>query len=620
MSEYVNVAVAEMRGIPYSQLSPEQKKRIKIDGKRRKKLIDDTMKQVLENNKSAFNDIKELEDKITKIYKSVAKDLISKINNLRAEVEKNGGEWDIKSLGKFNRLNNLLGQIYDELLELGEIEIGNLEKKLIDTYKDQYIRQVYALGQSIPISMSTDAISHKMIRDVISYPYDGAMFSDRVWYDKTQLMKNLKQGLTNSLILGESMGKVADRIEKSIDTARFNSLRLARTEIMRMSYIAESKAMKEHDINKVEYWATIPSERTCSHCGKLHKKVFEHGKEPMLPTHPQCRCTYLPVIEDFNYNPKDEMVELSPDTSYNEFKEVMLDKDKDKGKEPPKVDYTHPLFKKDTIDMILEKNHDGDDIVNIYGEYARITTDQSKKWLKAIQKVESREEFYKLYEKAESSKDFDIQSATLFRNYHKAYEMKDEIFNVSGYKMAITKKEGLDLGNESLSISGELTESEKRSIINYTGSWSSPMNFHFRNKETSTDKDLLDAISNLDRAIEKSVIKEDMMLYRGASANIFSDDLLDLAYDNPKELQGYTIQDLGYMSTSTGYKSKFDADVIMQIKAPKGTKGIWAEPMSTSKGEMEVILKRGTTLEIKDAKLNEDTGILNILLEVVGND
>lgn len=37
-------------------------------------------------------------------------------------------------------------------------------------------------------------------------------------------------------------------------------------------------------------------ERTCEICGTRHKKKYKIDKRPILPFHPNCRCTYLPVI------------------------------------------------------------------------------------------------------------------------------------------------------------------------------------------------------------------------------------------------------------------------------------------------------------------------------------
>ena len=45
---------------------------------------------------------------------------------------------------------------------------------------------------------------------------------------------------------------------------------------------------------------TAKDERTCEVCGTRHEKKYKIDKRPILPFHPNCRCTYLPVINTNN--------------------------------------------------------------------------------------------------------------------------------------------------------------------------------------------------------------------------------------------------------------------------------------------------------------------------------
>lgn len=49
-------------------------------------------------------------------------------------------------------------------------------------------------------------------------------------------------------------------------------------------------------ISKVQILET-DDDRTCEECRKLNKKIFPISNVPLLPIHPQCRGTYLAVIE-----------------------------------------------------------------------------------------------------------------------------------------------------------------------------------------------------------------------------------------------------------------------------------------------------------------------------------
>ena len=68
-----------------------------------------------------------------------------------------------------------------------------------------------------------------------------------------------------------------------------------------MHYLNESafKAYKDGGCEEVEIYAAN-DERTCEICGTKHGKKYKIDKRPILPFHPNCRCTYLPVINTNN--------------------------------------------------------------------------------------------------------------------------------------------------------------------------------------------------------------------------------------------------------------------------------------------------------------------------------
>lgn len=125
------------------------------------------------------------------------------------------------------------------------------------------------------------------------------MFSDRLWQDKERLGRNLRVGLTQSMILGEGIPQITDRINKGIDTARYNAERVARTETKRVTYCAHADVYKDTGVEELRYrCANGGDSRTCQYCRADNGKVFKRGEEPTLPRHPNCRCVYIPVVSD----------------------------------------------------------------------------------------------------------------------------------------------------------------------------------------------------------------------------------------------------------------------------------------------------------------------------------
>lgn len=296
---YINPEVAKMYGIPYSQLTAEQKRILHEDSVRRAKLIKEREEAVLRNNLKAFDDEAKMERVLASIYKDCQKQILADVTETIAKVKKAGGDWSYANQSALTRSRGLFEQITAELNKLGQKEQILFTQGLSNIYTDQFLRQVYELGQSIPVKANFNRLNTALVRKTIDYPWSGAMFSDRLWNDKETLGKNLRVGLTQSMILGESIPQITDRITKNIETARYNAERVARTETKRVTYCAHNDAYEDMGVEELEYrCANGGDHRTCDTCRGDNGTRYQRGKEPTLPRHPNCRCVYIPVVSD----------------------------------------------------------------------------------------------------------------------------------------------------------------------------------------------------------------------------------------------------------------------------------------------------------------------------------
>lgn len=296
---YINKEVAKMYGIPYSELTPEQKKILHEDSVRRAKLIKEREDAVLKNNLKAFEDEAKMEKVLASIYASCQKEILASVLETIAKVQKAGGEWSYANQSALTRSRGLFEQIGEQIKALGQKEQITFRQGLSNIYTDQFLRQVYDLGQSITVKANFNRLNPALIQKTLDYPWSGAMFSDRLWQDKDRLGRNLRVGLTQSMILGEGIPQITDRINKGIDTARYNAERVARTETKRVTYCAHDDVYKDTGVEELRYrCANGGDSRTCQYCRADNGKVFKRGEEPTLPRHPNCRCVYIPVVSD----------------------------------------------------------------------------------------------------------------------------------------------------------------------------------------------------------------------------------------------------------------------------------------------------------------------------------
>lgn len=307
---YVNKEVQAMYGIPLSQLTPKQRKILREDGKRRKKLIDEVQKDFLYNNKKAYEDEAKYEQALAKLYRECQKKILADVTETRAKVEADGGEWSYANQSALTRSKGLFEQINTEITKLGEEEATQLKGFLSEIYTDQFYRTIFTLGQVQGLKGSFNMLNPRLVEATLNYPWSGAMFSDRIWLDKERLGKNLRWGLTQSMILGEGIPEMTKRINNGIETAKYNAERVARTEMKRVCYSSQAQAFAEQGVKEVRYMTAGNGTESniCKVCSAYHDKIFELGKEPTLPIHPNCRCWYVPVVKDtFDDNELNEL-------------------------------------------------------------------------------------------------------------------------------------------------------------------------------------------------------------------------------------------------------------------------------------------------------------------------
>lgn len=115
----------------------------------------------------------------------------------------------------------------------------------------------------------------------------------------TQISRVLAQGIGE----GRGVQDIARSIVAKVDgIGRARARTLARTEVIAAHATASLSAYREAGLEGVAVraeWATAGDEQVCAECEAMEGRVFTLDEaEGMIPLHPNCRCAFIPVIED----------------------------------------------------------------------------------------------------------------------------------------------------------------------------------------------------------------------------------------------------------------------------------------------------------------------------------
>ena len=173
-------------------------------------------------------------------------------------------------------------------------------------------------------------------------------------------------------------------------------------------------------------------------------------------------------------------------------------------------------------------------------------------------------------------------------------------------------------------IYDKIGEKDLNCIKSYTSSYSyinEPLRkIKYAGIQSNKEK-FIDTVKGMTNAINKSQLKENMWFSRGVGQLNVNGTTLNY-YSNADDLNqlvGKTFEDQGFVSVSSHKGAGFGEGkgVMMNIYAPKGTKALYVDPISSFKGasEDETIIQRGYSYKI--TKAYKENGKIYLDCEVV---
>ena len=236
-------------------------------------------------------------------------------------------------LGVQQRLTALLAQLDMQLTLLGQSQQLTMFDWLFDVYESNYYKNAYDLVQGIGVGFNFTKLDEKAITQAITYPWSGAMFSERIWNNRRQLVIKMQQIITKGLINGSSVQKMSRQLNKEMESSYKNALRLIRTETAEVLTRSTFDSYQEYGVQEYRFIATLDG-KTSSACRNQDGKVYEVDKRQTginaPPMHPNCRSTVAPYFDDFELIGRRAKVDgqsviVEPNMTYKEFKSRYLD-------------------------------------------------------------------------------------------------------------------------------------------------------------------------------------------------------------------------------------------------------------------------------------------------------
>ena len=274
-------------------------------------------------------EIGDLNDYIKKVY--------AHIGEFDLEVE----NMSIKArITRYQALETQVNAILNKLYAVDYEQLGG--QTLKEIYEEGYFREWFNIDQYKGFHSNFAGISSELVDSYVSYPFNGANFSTRLWKQKDYLQAQLMESMTTMMVTGAHPRSLSRDFAKKFNAREFDAYRLLHTEGSFMASQATHDMYKQDDVEKYQVIATLDS-KTCEICRPHDTEVYDVDKAVvsvnMPPFHCFCRCTDVPFYDDEDLSDQTRVardadgnsIEVPADMNYEEWKAQFLNSKLDGG-------------------------------------------------------------------------------------------------------------------------------------------------------------------------------------------------------------------------------------------------------------------------------------------------
>ena len=131
-----------------------------------------------------------------------------------------------------SRLEALKVHIQQSLETLFDKQLSGIDDLMKRIYMEDYYKTLFEVQKGFNVAWDIASVDQNKLSKIISKPWavDGKNFSERIWTNKTKLISELHNELTQMTILGKGPDEAIRNIARKMNTSKNNAGRLVMTE------------------------------------------------------------------------------------------------------------------------------------------------------------------------------------------------------------------------------------------------------------------------------------------------------------------------------------------------------------------------------------------------------
>ena len=157
------------------------------------------------------------------------------------------------------------------------------------------------LGATLPpgVAFSFGAPSQSALQAFIGATQAGSPLADLFAGFGAEAAQSVKETLLTGLTLGHGPRDVAEAVQQDLNVSQWRAQTIARTEMLRAYRGAATESYRANsDVVSQWRWTCALSARTCAACLGMDGTL--HDIDEDMQSHPNCRCTPVPVTKSWS--------------------------------------------------------------------------------------------------------------------------------------------------------------------------------------------------------------------------------------------------------------------------------------------------------------------------------
>ena len=203
-------------------------------------------------------------------------------------------------MSRISRLDKLYSETCIELSKLASKFDVQLSEFLGEAYSDCHHRGLFSIGRYLGLYSVPAKVDSEKLAKVLSYPWSGKTYSERIWNNQAKLAEVLQNQLLAGMHRGISNDELSRILAGQMNVGLSDAQRLIRTELNYFHNKAALDSVRDAGMRYYRFIATL-DKRTSPACREHDGKVYSVDEASpgsnMPPLHPHCRSTIAGSIK-----------------------------------------------------------------------------------------------------------------------------------------------------------------------------------------------------------------------------------------------------------------------------------------------------------------------------------